>query len=224
MLPYITRQRLEVPAAVLLLLLRERNIILPGAAADAAEVTAAGNPRGTKPTLTDAAVLAALEPLKLGCVVCELSAADAKALGFAAPAHAAAEAVRALADGGAASASAADGGAAEEVTGGLAANAPLAVVGWKGKASLAIMVEKAECVQMIDKLVGGRMVYSTCTFNPVEDEAVVAELLVRCGGALELLDVGDSLPQLRRMPGKHAWKEAEMKKLSASKEALKEAS
>ena len=24
--------------------------------------------------------------------------------------------------------------------------------------------------------VGGRMVYSTCTFNPVEDEAVVAEV------------------------------------------------
>lgn len=29
--------------------------------------------------------------------------------------------------------------------------------------------------------VGGRMVYSTCTFNPIEDEAVVAALLqVRC--------------------------------------------
>jgi 16S rRNA C967 or C1407 C5-methylase (RsmB/RsmF family) len=24
--------------------------------------------------------------------------------------------------------------------------------------------------------IGGRMVYSTCTFNPVEDEAVVAEV------------------------------------------------
>lgn len=27
--------------------------------------------------------------------------------------------------------------------------------------------------------VGGRMVYSTCTFNPIEDEAVVAEVLRR---------------------------------------------
>eukprot|EP00198_Chlamydomonas_reinhardtii_P014070 XP_001703407.1 tRNA-(m5C) methyltransferase [Chlamydomonas reinhardtii] len=54
--------------------------------------------------------------------------------------------------------------------------------------------------------VGGRMVYSTCTFNPVEDEAVVAELLVRCKGAVELVDVADCLPDLRRMPGKHAWK------------------
>ena len=50
------------------------------------------------------------------------------------------------------------------------------------------------------------MVYSTCTFNPVEDEAVVAELLVRCKGAVELVDVADCLPDLRRMPGKHAWK------------------
>ena len=46
------------------------------------------------------------------------------------------------------------------------------------------------------------MVYSTCTFNPIEDEAVVAELLVRCGGALQLLDVSKQLPELKRLPGK----------------------
>lgn len=28
--------------------------------------------------------------------------------------------------------------------------------------------------------VGGRLVYSTCTFNPVEDEAVVAEVPLLC--------------------------------------------
>ncbi len=50
------------------------------------------------------------------------------------------------------------------------------------------------------------MVYSTCSFNPVENEAVVAELLLRCKGALELLDVSSSLPELRRMPGMHTWK------------------
>ena len=33
--------------------------------------------------------------------------------------------------------------------------------------------------------VGGLMVYSTCSFNPVENEAVV-EILLRCGGAVEL--------------------------------------
>jgi 16S rRNA C967 or C1407 C5-methylase (RsmB/RsmF family) len=50
------------------------------------------------------------------------------------------------------------------------------------------------------------MVYSTCTFNPIEDEAVVAELLVRCGGALQLLDVSQHLPELKRLPGKRKWR------------------
>eukprot|EP00775_Hariotina_reticulata_P012585 gene12585-12716_t len=54
--------------------------------------------------------------------------------------------------------------------------------------------------------VGGRMVYSTCTFNPIEDEAVVAELLLRCGGALQLVDVSQELPELIRCPGKRQWR------------------
>ncbi|KAL4422857.1 hypothetical protein ABPG75_009054 [Micractinium tetrahymenae] len=54
--------------------------------------------------------------------------------------------------------------------------------------------------------VGGRLVYSTCTFNPVEDEAVVAEVLRRTKGAFELVDVSGSLPGLRRMPGMQRWK------------------
>jgi tRNA (cytosine34-C5)-methyltransferase len=36
--------------------------------------------------------------------------------------------------------------------------------------------------------VGGLLCYSTCSLNPIENEAVVAELLRRCGGALELVD------------------------------------
>ncbi|CAN0489159.1 unnamed protein product [Laminaria digitata] len=32
------------------------------------------------------------------------------------------------------------------------------------------------------------MVYSTCSLNPIEDEAVVAEVLRRCGGNLQLED------------------------------------
>ncbi|PIN09085.1 tRNA cytosine-5-methylases and related enzymes of the NOL1/NOP2/sun superfamily [Handroanthus impetiginosus] len=54
--------------------------------------------------------------------------------------------------------------------------------------------------------VGGRMVYSTCSMNPVENEAVVAEVLRRCGGAIELLDVSTELPQLARRPGLKKWK------------------
>jgi len=54
--------------------------------------------------------------------------------------------------------------------------------------------------------VGGKMIYSTCSMNPVEDEAVVAEILRRCGDSVELLDVSDKLPELIRRPGLKAWK------------------
>ncbi|PNT68316.1 hypothetical protein BRADI_3g38655v3 [Brachypodium distachyon] len=54
--------------------------------------------------------------------------------------------------------------------------------------------------------VGGRMVYSTCSMNPVENEAVVAELLRRSGNSVELLDVSNELPELVRRPGLNTWK------------------
>ncbi|XP_048232395.1 RNA cytosine-C(5)-methyltransferase NSUN2 isoform X3 [Ricinus communis] len=54
--------------------------------------------------------------------------------------------------------------------------------------------------------VGGRMVYSTCSMNPVENEAVVAEILRKCGGSVELLNVSSELPQLVRRPGLRKWK------------------
>lgn len=53
--------------------------------------------------------------------------------------------------------------------------------------------------------VGGYMVYSTCSFNPVENEAVVAELIKRCGGALEIVDAADRIPELLRRPGISTW-------------------
>ncbi len=49
------------------------------------------------------------------------------------------------------------------------------------------------------------MVYSTCAFNPIEDEAVVAEILTRCQGGVELCDVSHRLPNLKRLPGKKQW-------------------
>ncbi|KAG0524781.1 hypothetical protein BDA96_07G241000 [Sorghum bicolor] len=54
--------------------------------------------------------------------------------------------------------------------------------------------------------VGGRMVYSTCSMNPVENEAVIAELLRRSGNSVELLDVSSELPELVRRPGLTTWK------------------
>ncbi|XP_022844248.1 tRNA (cytosine(34)-C(5))-methyltransferase-like isoform X1 [Olea europaea var. sylvestris] len=54
--------------------------------------------------------------------------------------------------------------------------------------------------------VGGRMIYSTCSMNPTENEAVVAEILRRCEGSIELVDVSSELPQLIRRPGLKKWK------------------
>lgn len=53
--------------------------------------------------------------------------------------------------------------------------------------------------------VGGVMVYSTCSFNPIENEAVVAELLRRSGGALELVDVSAKVPSLVYRKGRSQW-------------------
>lgn len=55
--------------------------------------------------------------------------------------------------------------------------------------------------------VGGRVVYSTCSMNPVEDEAVLADAISRCGGSkyVELLETKDYLPSLKRSPGLKKW-------------------
>lgn len=56
--------------------------------------------------------------------------------------------------------------------------------------------------------VGGRVVYSTCSMNPVENEAVIATAIERCGGlsTVGVIDCTEALPKLKRRPGLDAWK------------------
>lgn len=54
---------------------------------------------------------------------------------------------------------------------------------------------------------GGRVVYSTCSMNPVENESVVAAAIERCGADnVEILDCSNELPGLKRTPGMTTWK------------------
>ncbi|TYZ61308.1 hypothetical protein PybrP1_010532 [[Pythium] brassicae (nom. inval.)] len=55
---------------------------------------------------------------------------------------------------------------------------------------------------------GGLMVYSTCSLNPIENESVVAELLRRASGALEVVDASELLPGLVRREGLRSWQVA----------------
>ena len=70
--------------------------------------------------------------------------------------------------------------------------------------------------------VGGNMCYSTCSLNPIENEAVVAEILRGAEGALEIVNVSDRLPDLKRFPGMIKWKvmTSDQKFFESHKESL----
>lgn len=53
--------------------------------------------------------------------------------------------------------------------------------------------------------VGGYLCYSTCSMNPIENEAVVAELLRCSEGSLELIERKSSMANLLSRPGMTSW-------------------
>lgn len=59
-------------------------------------------------------------------------------------------------------------------------------------------------VQMLKP--GGRIVYSTCSLNPIENEAVVAEVLRQNKGKLSLVNAKDQLAGLKSYKGISSWK------------------
>ncbi|KAA6378731.1 MAG: putative NOL1/NOP2/Sun domain family, member 2 [Streblomastix strix] len=65
-----------------------------------------------------------------------------------------------------------------------------------------------------------RMVYSTCTLNPIEDEAVVTQLLLS-QPQLELLDVSQEIPLLKRRQGVSNWQVQDMGEQVKSFDLLK---
>ncbi|KAG5420405.1 NCL1 [Candida metapsilosis] len=58
-------------------------------------------------------------------------------------------------------------------------------------------------LQLLKK--GGRLVYSTCSLSPIENEAIVAEALRKWGDKIKLVDVSNELPGLKRRPGISNW-------------------
>lgn len=53
---------------------------------------------------------------------------------------------------------------------------------------------------------GARIVYSTCSMSPIEDEAVIATALQTAAHKMKLVDVSSVLPRLKYRAGLHQWK------------------
>lgn len=84
---------------------------------------------------------------------------------------------------------------------------------WTVTGGLSLHSTQINCLrrglQMLE--VGGRLVYSTCSLNPIENEAVLTAVLSTLDGAAHLVDVSSELPGLKRRPGLHTWKVTDFK-------------
>ncbi|KAG2386306.1 hypothetical protein C9374_002752 [Naegleria lovaniensis] len=84
---------------------------------------------------------------------------------------------------------------------------------WKANMGHGLHKLQVDCVLRAVELlkVGGEIVYSTCALNPVEDEAVVAEVIRRTKGKLVLQDLSSRFPSLKYKPGMTTWTVASKK-------------
>ncbi|KAH0786375.1 NOL1/NOP2/sun family protein [Histomonas meleagridis] len=54
--------------------------------------------------------------------------------------------------------------------------------------------------------VGGTCVYSTCSLNPIEDEAVINSVLNELNGSVTVINCSEMFPKLKRSQGLKTWK------------------
>ncbi|ETO76887.1 hypothetical protein F444_07777 [Phytophthora nicotianae P1976] len=103
---------------------------------------------------------------------------------------------------------------------------PLIWKNWSAKNGIALHPLQLQIAKRGATLlkVGGNMCYSTCTFNPLENEAVVADLLRWSKGSLELVDVSNTLPLLKRRSGISTWKvmDSQLKEYSSYENYVEE--
>jgi len=78
---------------------------------------------------------------------------------------------------------------------------------WKYKNTLSLHAMQLRIAQRGLELlkVGGKMVYSTCSMSPIEDEAVVAALIAKCEGSIRLVNIEGKLPTLKYSKGVSSW-------------------
>lgn len=80
---------------------------------------------------------------------------------------------------------------------------------WKPGNAIGLQIQQRRILVRALQLlkVGGRVVYSTCSMNPVENEAVVVAAIKRCGGTskVRIIDCSHELPLLKRRPGLRKW-------------------